>query len=223
MAVENKDLVIYYVESETPNGEYCTIMGRYRHRGDPATMRFYAAIGKQGGLWFDEYLHNYRDIEVPAHLDWTTVGVGVNIYITGLDPGSYDVYGKLSGPGPNLITNTLLDAFRVPGAPEEPEPPPEEPGGEVLVDSFNFTIPVTPEEEPPEEPGSDILVASKDFFIESTGEEVPPEEPGVPGEWVDWSKYNWLAPVGMLAALILLWPSKKKEPAKAKTPAKNEK
>lgn len=110
---EFRNLVIQSYTQRVYAGVYCDVACRFEHKGPAVSKQLYAAIGNKG-IIFDEILHGSIDITAAQHSAWAFVYGTAKIYITkAISPGLYDLYAKLDGAVPDLITGALLDVIRV--------------------------------------------------------------------------------------------------------------
>jgi len=91
-------------------GDSLRITCRYSHLGKAESQTLYAAIGNSGWAGFDEVLHASKTISVPEDASWNYREDYVDINITtALSAGVYDLYAKIGGTLPKVISPTLLD------------------------------------------------------------------------------------------------------------------
>ena len=95
-------------------GDSLRITCRYSHVGQAETQTLYAAIGNSGWAGFDEVLHASKTISVPEDSAWDYHEEYVDINITtAISAGVYDLYAKIGGTIPKVISPTLLDVVEV--------------------------------------------------------------------------------------------------------------
>ena len=95
-------------------GDKLRITCRYSHIGQAETQTLYAAIGNSGWAGFDEVLHASKTINVPEESAWDYHEEYVDINITtAISAGVYDLYAKIGGTIPKVISPTLLDVVEV--------------------------------------------------------------------------------------------------------------
>ena len=95
-------------------GDKLRITCRYSHLGQAESQTLYAAIGNSGWAGFDEVLHASKAISVPEDAIWNYREDYVEISITtALSPGAYDLYAKIGGAIPRVISPTLHDVVEV--------------------------------------------------------------------------------------------------------------
>lgn len=101
-------------------GDKLRVTCRYSHTGAAESVLFYAAIGNSGWAGFDEVLHGSKTISVPEDSTWNWHEDYVDISITSaISEGLYDLYAKIDGGIPRVISPTLHDVIQV--LPEIPE------------------------------------------------------------------------------------------------------
>jgi hypothetical protein len=112
-------------------GDKLRITCRYSHRGKAESVTLYAAIGNSGAFGFDEILHGSKILSVPEDASWQFREDYVDITITtGISAGFYDLYAKIDGIIPKVISPTLLDVVEVLAA------IPESQFGEITISSY---------------------------------------------------------------------------------------
>ena len=95
-------------------GDSLRITCRYSHLGKAESQTLYAAIGNSGWAGFDEVLHASKTISVPENASWNYREDYVDINITtALSAGVYDLYAKIGGTIPKVISPTLLDVVEM--------------------------------------------------------------------------------------------------------------
>ena len=95
-------------------GDKLRVTCQYSHIGEAESIQLYASIGSEGWLGFDEILNASKTINVPEDLSWEYHEAYVDISITlALDGGLYDLYAKLGGLVPKVISPTLLDVVEM--------------------------------------------------------------------------------------------------------------
>jgi len=112
-------------------GDSLRITCRYSHYGAAESVLLYAAIGNSGWAGFDEVLHASRTVSVPEDTSWDYHEDYVDITITSaLSPGLYDLYAKIDGGIPRVISPTLHDVV------EMQEEVPDSEFGEISITSY---------------------------------------------------------------------------------------
>ena len=95
-------------------GDKLRVNCRYSHRGKAESVPLYAAIGNTGWAGFDEVLNASKTLNVPESLDWQFYDDYVDITITtAISQGVYDLYAKIGGTIPKVISPTLQDVVEV--------------------------------------------------------------------------------------------------------------
>ena len=95
-------------------GDKLRITCRYSHIGQADSQPLYAAIGNEGWAGFDEVLHGSKTISVPEDATWNYHEEYVDITITtAISAGFYDLYAKIGGTFPKVISPSLLDVVEV--------------------------------------------------------------------------------------------------------------
>ena len=95
-------------------GDKLRVTCRYTHRGKAESVPLYASIGNTGTFGFDEILHASKTLSVPEDLNWQTREDYVDISITtSISAGVYDLYAKIGGTIPKVISPTLQDVVEV--------------------------------------------------------------------------------------------------------------
>ena len=95
-------------------GDKLRITCQYTHRGKAESVPLYAAIGNTGWTGFDEVLHASKTLSVPEDASWQTREDYVDIAITtSISAGLYDLYAKIGGTIPKVISPTLQDVVEV--------------------------------------------------------------------------------------------------------------
>jgi len=95
-------------------GDKLRVTCQYSHIGEAESVQLYSAIGNDGWAGFDEVLHGSKTISVPEDLTWEYHEAYVDISITSaLSGGLYDLYAKLGGAVPKVISPTLLDVVEM--------------------------------------------------------------------------------------------------------------
>jgi len=95
-------------------GDKLRVTCRYTHRGKAESVPLYAAIGNAGWAGFDEVLHASKTLSVPEDASWQTREDYVDIAITSsISAGLYDLYAKIGGTTPKVISPTLHDVVEV--------------------------------------------------------------------------------------------------------------
>lgn len=95
-------------------GDKLRITCRYSHIGQAENQTLYAAIGNSGWAGFNEVLHGSKTISVPEDTVWDYHEEYVDISITtAISAGFYDLYAKIGGAIPKVISPTLHDVVEV--------------------------------------------------------------------------------------------------------------
>ena len=95
-------------------GDKLRIYCRYTHIGKADSQPLYAAIGNDGTFGFNEILHASKTLSVPEDASWQTREDYVDISITtSISTGVYDLYAKIGGTFPKVISPTLQDVVAV--------------------------------------------------------------------------------------------------------------
>jgi len=95
-------------------GDKLRITCRYTHCGKAESVPLYAAIGSTGWTGFDEVLHASKTLSVPEDASWQAHEAYVDIAITtSISAGLYDLYAKIGGTFPKVISPTLQDVVEV--------------------------------------------------------------------------------------------------------------
>ncbi len=95
-------------------GDKLRITCRYSHIGQAENQTLYAAIGNSGWAGFNEVLHGSKTINVPEDSAWDYHEEYVDISITtAISAGFYDLYAKIGGAIPKMISPTLHDVVEV--------------------------------------------------------------------------------------------------------------
>jgi len=112
-------------------GDRLRVTCRYSHTGKGETVTLYAAIGNSGWAGFDEILHGEKTISVPEDTSWQYREDYVDISITSaISAGVYDLYAKIDGLIPRVISPTLHDVVEVLAEIPESE------FGEITISSY---------------------------------------------------------------------------------------
>jgi hypothetical protein len=99
---------------QVKTGDKLRITCRYSHIGKAENQTLYAAIGNSGWAGFDEVLHGSKTISVPEDASWNYREDYVDISITSaISAGFYDLYAKIGGVIPEVISPTLHDVVEV--------------------------------------------------------------------------------------------------------------
>jgi len=99
---------------QVKTGDKLRVTCRYSHRGKAESVLLYAAIGNSGWAGFDEVLHGSKTISVPEDTSWQFREAYVDIAITSaISVGVYDLYAKIDGGIPKVISPTLHDVVEV--------------------------------------------------------------------------------------------------------------
>ncbi len=95
-------------------GDKLRVYCRYTHRGKTESQPLYVAIGNDGWAGFNEILHASKTLSVPEDSSWQTRDDYVDIPITtAITAGVYDLYAKIGGSTPKVISPTLHDVVEV--------------------------------------------------------------------------------------------------------------
>jgi len=95
-------------------GDKLRITCRYTHLGKAESVPLYAAIGNTGWTGFDEKLNASKTLSVPEDASWQAREAYVDIAITtSISAGLYDLYAKIGGTIPKVISPTLQDVVEV--------------------------------------------------------------------------------------------------------------
>ena len=95
-------------------GDKLRITCRYSHIGQAESLPLYAAIGNSGWAGFDEVSHGSKTINVPEDASWDYHDEYVDISITtAISAGFYDLYAKIGGTFPKVVSPSLLDVVEV--------------------------------------------------------------------------------------------------------------
>jgi hypothetical protein len=112
-------------------GDKLRVTCRYSHIGASESVSLYAAIGNAGAFGFDEVLHGSKTMSVPEDTSWQFREDYVDIAITtAISPGVYDLYAKIDGVIPRVISPTLYDVVQV------VEEVPESQFGEITITAY---------------------------------------------------------------------------------------
>jgi len=116
---------------QVKTGDKLRVTCRYSHRGKAESVPLYAAIGNSGAFGFDEILHSSKTISVPEDVSWQVREAYVDITITSaISAGFYDLYAKIDGGIPRVISPTLHDVVEVLAAIPESE------FGEITITTY---------------------------------------------------------------------------------------
>jgi len=100
------------VQVET--GDTLRVTCQYSHIGKAENVSLYAAVGNAGTFGFDEVLHGSKTINLPEDTSWNWHEGYVDIAIsTAISAGVYDLYAKIDGGIPRVISPTLHDVVEV--------------------------------------------------------------------------------------------------------------
>jgi len=95
-------------------GDKLRVTCQYSHIGQADSQPLYVAIGNEGWSGFDEVLHGSKTINVPEDASWDYHEEHVDITITtAISAGFYDLYAKIGGTFPKVISPSLLDVVEV--------------------------------------------------------------------------------------------------------------
>ena len=112
-------------------GDKLGVNCQYSHYGAAESVLLYAAIGNSGWAGFDEKLYGSKTISVPQDTSWGYHEDYVDINITSaLSAGLYDLYAKIDGGIPRVISPYLYDVVEVLPAIAESE------FGEISITSY---------------------------------------------------------------------------------------
>ena len=107
-------LLVPLASVQVKPGDKLRITCRYSHIGKAENQTLYAAIGNSGWAGFDEVLHGSKAISVPEDTSWNYREDYVDISITAaISAGVYDLYAKIGGTIPEVISPTLNDVVEV--------------------------------------------------------------------------------------------------------------
>jgi hypothetical protein len=107
-------LLVPLASVQVKPGDKLRITCRYSHIGKAENQTLYAAIGNSGWAGFDEVLHGSKTISVPEDASWNYREDYVDISITTvISAGLYDLYAKIGGTIPEVISPTLHDVVEV--------------------------------------------------------------------------------------------------------------
>ncbi len=107
-------LLVPLASVQVKPGDKLRITCRYSHIGKAENQTLYAAIGNSGWAGFDEVLHGSKTISVPEDASWNYREDYVDISITtAISAGVYDIYAKIGGTIPEVISPTLNDVVEV--------------------------------------------------------------------------------------------------------------
>ena len=107
-------LLVPLASVQVKPGDKLRITCRYSHIGKAENQTLYAAIGNSGWAGFDEVLHGSKTISVPEDASWNYREDYVDISITtAISAGVYDLYAKIGGTIPEVISPTLHDVVEV--------------------------------------------------------------------------------------------------------------
>lgn len=124
-------LVVPLASVQVKAGDKLRVTCRYSHLGQAESQTLYAAIGNTGAFGFDEVLHNQKSISVPEDTAWNYREDYVDISITtAISAGVYDLYAKIGGFIPEVISPTLHDVVEVLGQ------TPESQFGEISITGY---------------------------------------------------------------------------------------
>ena len=113
-------------------GDKLRVNCRYSHYGTAENVLLYAAMGNSGWAGFDEVLSGSRTISVPQDTSWVYHEEYVDISITSaISAGFYDLYAKIAGGVPRVISPVLIDVIEVLPEISESE------FGEILITDYS--------------------------------------------------------------------------------------
>jgi len=116
---------------QVKSGDKLRVTCQYVHRGQGETRKLYAAIGNSGWAGFDEILHGEKSIVVPQDTNWAYRQDYADISITtAISAGFYDLYAKINGITPAVISPTLHDVVEVTAAVSDSE------FGEITITNY---------------------------------------------------------------------------------------
>ena len=111
---EFQSLQVIDVSSPVQIGGTCWVKIKFQYRGPELSKDLYVAIGNSGIFGFNEIIHSSGVMNLPASENWQPVESDLAIEITdAIDPADspYDVYAKITGPGNDLISPSVIDAL----------------------------------------------------------------------------------------------------------------
>jgi len=107
-------LLIPLAAVQVKPGDKLRVTCQYSHLGKAENQTLYAAIGNSGWAGFDEVLHASKTISVPEDASWSYREDYVDIAITtAISAGFYDIYAKIGGTIPKVISPALMDVVEV--------------------------------------------------------------------------------------------------------------
>jgi len=110
---EFRNLQIYDWTNSVKVGNNCKLYISFEYRGPAITQQLHAAIGKDIG-YFDETLANEITLQLSNTPNWLKYYTSITIPLTSaISPGAYDLYCKLNGLIPTIISPYLYDAVTV--------------------------------------------------------------------------------------------------------------
>ncbi|MBC8477455.1 MAG: hypothetical protein H8D49_03825 [Dehalococcoidia bacterium] len=99
---------------QVKSGDMLRVTCQFSHIGEAESVSLYAALGNSGAFGFNEVLHGSGTISVPEDASWQYHEGYVDISITSaISPGFYDLYAKINGGIPRVISPTLNDVVEV--------------------------------------------------------------------------------------------------------------
>ena len=107
-------LLVPLASVQVKPGDKLRITCRYSHIGQGEPQTLYAAIGNGGWPSQGSALRGSKVISVPEDTSWNYREDYVDISITSaISPGFYDLYAKIGGTIPEVISPTLQDVVEV--------------------------------------------------------------------------------------------------------------
>ena len=95
-------------------GGYCQVKCSFEYQGPANSGTLRAAIGNAGTFGFDEIVYDTESISVPETASWKAYTATARIYIsTAISAGVYDLYAKITGALPDVITPTKYNVITV--------------------------------------------------------------------------------------------------------------
>ncbi len=111
---EIRNFRISSYDSQVEVGDYCQVRCSFEYRGPARSGSLRAAIGNAGTFGFDEIVYDIESISVPETSNWKAYTVTAQIYIsTAISAGVYDIYAKITGALPDVITPTKYNVVTV--------------------------------------------------------------------------------------------------------------
>ena len=111
---EIRNFKISSYDSQVQPGGYCQVKCSFEYQGPANSGTLRAAIGNAGTFGFDEIVYDTESISVPETPSWRAYTATARIYIsTAISAGVYDLYAKITGALPNVITPTKYNVITV--------------------------------------------------------------------------------------------------------------